>query len=85
MTVPAQRPALTEHSLVPYVGFPARTQEYKEHPERERDFARRDPLPPRRGWARPWGGRAAVQPPVPVYRGSTAQVQGLYPWLSAAA
>ena len=25
--------------------------------------------------------RAAVQPPVPVYRGSTAQVQGLYPWL----
>ena len=39
------------------------------------------PLPPRRGWARPWGGRAAIQPPVPVYRGSTAQVQGLYPWL----
>lgn len=81
MTVPAQRPALAEHSLVPYVGFPAGAQEHKEHPERERDFARRDPLPPRRGWARPWGGRAAVQPPVPVYRGSTAQVQGLYPWL----
>jgi hypothetical protein len=27
------------------------------------------------------GGRAALLPSVPVFRGSTAQVQGLYPWL----
>jgi hypothetical protein len=38
-------------------------------------------VPPRRGWAQAWGGRAALVPPVPVYRGSTAQVEGLYPWL----
>ena len=77
--MPAQR-ALAEHSLAPYVGFPVRKEEDKDQPERSRASARSS-LPPRRGWARPWGGRAAVQPPVPVYRGSTAQVQGLYPWL----
>ena len=77
--MPAQR-ALAEHSLAPYVGFPVRKEEDKDQPERSRGSARSS-LPPRRGWARPWGGRAAVQPPVPVYRGSTAQVQGLYPWL----
>src|SRR6202043_1503206 len=38
-------------------------------------------LPPPRGQARKWGGRAAVPAPVPVYPGATAQVQGLYPWL----
>jgi hypothetical protein len=38
-------------------------------------------IPPRRGWGRAWAGRAATLPPVPAFRGSTAQVQGLYPWL----
>ena len=51
------------------------------YPERTRGSAPRVPVPPRRGWPRRWGGRAAVLPQVPVYRGSTAQVQGLYPWL----
>ena len=78
--MPAQRPALAEHSLAPYVGFPAR-KEGAGRPEQERGPAGRAPLPPRRGHARAWGGRAAIQPPVPVYRGSTAQVQGLFPWL----
>jgi type IV secretory pathway VirB4 component len=42
------------------------------------------PVPPRRGQARPGAGRAP-QPPLPrVFRGSTAQVQGLYPWLHGA-
>jgi len=70
---------LDEVSLAPYVGHPPA------HPspdaERSRPPARTAPIPPRRGWTRPGGGRAAVVPPVPVYRGSTAQVQGLYPWL----
>jgi hypothetical protein len=78
--MPEQRPVLAEHSLLPYVGFPARTEE-KHHSERNRGSVSLGPLPPRRGWPRPWGGRAAIQPPVPVYRGSTAQVQGLFPWL----
>lgn len=44
----------------------------------------RVPVPPRRGWPRAWGGRATAMPPVPVFRGSTAQVQGVYPWLYGA-
>jgi hypothetical protein len=43
-----------------------------------------DPVPPRRGWPRPYGGRAPQMPRVPVFRGSTAEVQGLYPWLYGA-
>jgi hypothetical protein len=43
--------------------------------------ARREPLPPARGWARPFAGRAPLIPAVPTFRGSTGQVQGLYPWL----
>ncbi|HEY1914357.1 MAG TPA: type VI secretion protein [Streptosporangiaceae bacterium] len=42
------------------------------------------PLAPRRGWARPFGGRAPRLPVIPVFRGSTGQVQGLYPWLYGA-
>ena len=42
------------------------------------------PVPPRRGLARRGAGRAG-RPPLPqVFRGSTAQVQGLYPWLHGA-
>ncbi|WP_045700734.1 VirB4 family type IV secretion system protein [Streptomyces rubellomurinus] len=45
---------------------------------------RREPVAPRRGYARPFAGRAPRMPEVPVYRGSTGQVQGLYPWLYGA-
>ena len=41
-------------------------------------------VPPRRGWAAPGGGRAPLMLRVPVFRGSTAEVQGLYPWLYGA-
>ena len=43
-----------------------------------------EPVPPRRGWGRPNAGRAPRLPAVPVFRGSTGQVQGLYPWLYGA-
>lgn len=42
---------------------------------------RREPVPPRRGWPRPFAGRASRLPEIPVFRGSTGQMQGLYPWL----
>ncbi|GAA0812034.1 ATP-binding protein [Spirilliplanes yamanashiensis] len=41
-------------------------------------------MPPRRGYARPFAGRAPIPPAVPTFRGSTGQVQGLYPWLYGA-
>jgi hypothetical protein len=73
--------ALAEVSLAPYVGHLAVPRPGQD-PGPERDSPqRRVPVPPRRGWARAWGGRAALLPSVPVFRGSTAQVQGLYPWL----
>jgi hypothetical protein len=75
------REQLAEVSLAPYVGYPVSQKDQNSHPERTRVSAPPAPLPPRRGWARPWAGRSAVLPPVPVYRGSTAQAQGLYPWL----
>lgn len=75
------RRQLAEVSLAPYVGYPPNPKDQTDDPERSRVFAQPVPLPPRRGWARTWGGRSAVLPSVPVYRGSTAQAQGLYPWL----
>jgi type IV secretory pathway VirB4 component len=42
---------------------------------------RGEPIPPLRGWARPFAGRAPMMPQIPTFRGSTGQVQGLYPWL----
>jgi hypothetical protein len=75
------RKQLAEVSLAPYVGYPLSPKDHTVNLERTRDSARPVPMPPRRGWARPWGGRSAMLPPVPVYRGSTAQAQGLYPWL----
>ena len=45
---------------------------------------RSEPVPPMRGWARPFAGRAPLTPQVPTFRGSTGQVQGLYPWLYGA-
>jgi Cdc6-like AAA superfamily ATPase len=85
--MPKKTTQLAQVSLAPYAGLPAAGAEKAarenagtggREESRER---RRVPVPPRRGWARPWGGRAATLPPVPVYRGSTAQVEGLYPWL----
>ncbi len=40
-----------------------------------------DPTPPRRGYARKFAGRAPKTPPIPVFRSSTGQFSGLYPWL----
>ncbi|WP_211240462.1 type VI secretion protein [Haloglycomyces albus] len=51
------------------------------HAARSRRSRVVDPAPPRRGRARPWSGRASPMPTIPVHRGSTAQVAGLYPWL----
>ncbi|GIE86831.1 VirB4 family type IV secretion system protein [Actinoplanes regularis] len=45
----------------------------------------REPVPPQRGWARPFAGRAPRMPALPTFRGSTGQIQGLYPWLYGAA
>jgi type IV secretory pathway VirB4 component len=51
----------------------------KAKPKKSREVV--EPTPPRRGWARPFAGRAPMLPPVPAFRGSTGQIQGLYPWL----
>ncbi len=45
---------------------------------------RREVVPPRRGYARPYSGHAPRTPAVPVFRASTGQMQGLYPWLHGA-
>jgi hypothetical protein len=70
---------LDEVSLAPYAGRPPAPP--SPDSQRSRPHASTAAAPPRRGWPRPGGGRAAIMPPVPVHRGSTAQVQGLYPWL----
>jgi hypothetical protein len=49
-----------------------------------RDETDREPVAPRRGWARPYAGRAASIPAPPTFRGSTGQLQGLYPFLYGA-
>ena len=43
-----------------------------------------EPVPQQRGPAGPNSGRTPRLPAVPVFRGSTGQVQGLYPWLYGA-
>ena len=45
---------------------------------------RREMVPPRRGNNGPFAGRAPWRPATPVFRGSTAQVAGLYPYLYGA-
>jgi hypothetical protein len=72
--------ALPEVSLAPYVGHPVVAPPHPQDTTRTVALAAA-PAPPRRGWGRPGGGRAPRPPKVPVFRGSTAQVQGLYPWL----
>ncbi|ADD45067.1 VirB4 family type IV secretion system protein [Stackebrandtia nassauensis] len=49
--------------------------------DRDRPKAPSMPVPPRRGYARPFCGRAPLPPAVPVVRGSTGQLSGLYPFL----
>lgn len=50
-------------------------------PEAKVRRERAEPVAPMRGWARPFAGRAARLPEIPVFRGSTGQMQGLYPYL----
>lgn len=64
------------------LGTPAAAAPATDHRKAEKEP--RPVVAPRRGWARPYGGRAPVMPAVPVYRGSTGQIQGLYPWLYGA-
>lgn len=73
---------LPAFDLRPVLGTPAAPPPARRPAPKKKE--RREPLPPRRGWARPYGGRAPVFPAVPVFRGSTGQVQGLYPWLYGA-
>ena len=49
----------------------------KVRPPRER----REPVPPTRGYPRPMHGQSPRTPALPVFRGSSGQMQGLYPWL----
>ena len=44
----------------------------------------REPVPARRGRPGPFAGRTPIAPHAPIHRGSTAQVQGLYPFLYGA-
>ncbi|WP_198153792.1 VirB4 family type IV secretion system protein [Catenuloplanes japonicus] len=62
----------------------ATTPEVSRRRSRRRERAAVEPIPPQRGWARPFGGRAPIVPAVPTFRGSSGQVQGLYPWLYGA-
>ena len=45
---------------------------------------RRVPVAPRKGWARPGAGRAAVLLRPDPLRATTAQAQGIYPFLTGA-
>jgi hypothetical protein len=54
------------------VPTPTRERKRRERPEM---------IPPRRGYAKPFNGRAPRIPNLPAFRSSTGQVQGLYPWL----
>ena len=85
--------ALRVFGLAPYVGQlpapawpagPARAGREHQVMERGIGVSGTGAVPPRRGWARPNAGRAPRLPAVPVFRGSTGQVQGLYPWLYGA-
>jgi type IV secretory pathway VirB4 component len=78
----ASLPAIDLAGYLGVAGAAPRPVREKGKPQRIRRAA--DPLPPRRGWARPFGGRAPRPPVIPVFRGSTGQVQGLYPWLYGA-
>ena len=86
-TRPDRRAAqVPEFDLIPVLGHPAPPPGLRSS---ERRHSRSNDKPsgdarPRRGQAGPFAGRAPIMPPVPVFRGSTGQVQGLYPWLHGA-
>lgn len=81
MATRRKRPRLAEVSLVPYVGRPRPAKAIKDDSSERIVPAPQHHVPPRRGWATPWGGRAAIPSRVPAYRGPAGQIQGLYPWL----
>jgi hypothetical protein len=76
--------ALPAFDLAPVLGTPAPAKGRRSSRPATQDRQAKEPLPPRRGHARPFGGRAPRFPAVPAFRGSTGQVQGLYPWLYGA-
>ncbi|MFG1928929.1 type VI secretion protein [Cryptosporangium sp. NPDC048952] len=75
--------ALPETGVGELLGRPSTVHRETSRPVDNRPPSRAVPPPPR-GWARPNAGRAPRTPAVPAYRGSTHQVQGLYPWLYGA-
>ena len=72
---------LAEVSLTPYAGHPRLPKTVKDEYSERIFVPPQHRVPPRRGWAQPWGGRSAVPSRVPVHRGPAGQIQGLYPWL----
>lgn len=88
MPARTRRRDLPELDLTPVLGRPAPTAPARlERPARSagaRSGLGNGPAVPRRGMARPFAGRAPVMPPVPVFRASVGQFQGLYPWLHGA-
>jgi len=72
---------LPAFDLAPVLGHPTAPIPV---PAQGRPGPARQVTAPRRGHARPFAGRAPAMPPVPVFRGSSGQVQGLYPWLYGA-
>jgi type IV secretory pathway VirB4 component len=79
-----RRQGLPEFDLAQVLGTQVPRRAHGSPPRPDASLDRFVPSAPRRGFARPFGGRAPVMPPVPVFRGSTCQVQGLYPWLYGA-
>ena len=84
--ITAARAAETEpvpvFDLAGYLGQPAPPALPKQRLRSTvKDRPAREPVAPARGYARGLSGRAPRIPVMPVHRGSTAQVQGLYPWL----
>jgi type IV secretory pathway VirB4 component len=63
---------------------PTPVQQTTRETKRKQAGPRPAPVAPRRGVARPFSGRAPLTPSIPVHRGSTGQVQGLYPFLFGA-
>jgi hypothetical protein len=81
-----RRTSLPVFDLAAAIGHPAQEEPSREPGQRRRQRPAKDgePVPPRRGYPRAFCGRAPLMPPVPVFRGSAGQVQGLYPWLYGA-
>jgi type IV secretory pathway VirB4 component len=74
-------PALPRIDLGAELGYRKPVAMPDSEPKNNATKQQREPIPPRRGYARPFHGRAPRTPSFPVFRGSTAQVQGIYPHL----